>query len=223
MNYFEQNKINFAREREEHNLQYPDEYVVRYIMKNFRNVSNNLKALDFACGSGRHTAFLASLGFEVTAIDYNKVCLDLTDEKVRSIPDAKVKCIQNSGYEVPCENNSYNLVLAWGAFMNCGADEAKTLLGNLAEKLVEGGKIFADFRTKEDSMYGKGEKIGEDYFLLDNSNGSLSGITYRFDTIERIRALYKAIGLKITNVDKLDFYTNNMIIHNSHFHIEAEK
>ena len=193
MNYFEQNKINFAREREEHNLQYPDEYVVRYIMKNFRNVSNNLKALDFACGSGRHTAFLASLGFEVTAIDYNKVCLDLTDEKVRSIPDAKVKCIQNSGYEVPCENNSYNLVLAWGAFMNCGADEAKTLLGNLAEKLVEGGKIFADFRTKEDSMYGKGEKIGEDYFynffvsVFQNYN------QYLFNTEEETKKICKEI------------------------------
>lgn len=39
------------------------------------------KALDIACGMGRHALFLAERGFAVTAVDYSPVALKVLDEE----------------------------------------------------------------------------------------------------------------------------------------------
>ena len=48
-----------------HGLDQPSEWVVRWA----RAIAPGGEVLDLACGSGRHSRFLASLGFQVCAID----------------------------------------------------------------------------------------------------------------------------------------------------------
>lgn len=40
-------------------------------------------ALDIACGTGRHTLFLAARGQHVTAVDYSRVALDILEVRAR--------------------------------------------------------------------------------------------------------------------------------------------
>jgi len=55
------------------------------ILKNFLSKDENYTdkiALDLACGGGRHTLYLANLGFKVDAVDISKVALDNLREKI---------------------------------------------------------------------------------------------------------------------------------------------
>lgn len=67
----------------------PSPWVVTHA-KSFR-----LKArvLDYACGSGRHTLWLAQQGFEVVAVDRDQEALNQIQEKVKNIPTGSIKTV----------------------------------------------------------------------------------------------------------------------------------
>lgn len=44
------------------------------------------RALDLACGAGRHTLYLAKLGWHVTAVDASAVALDLLRRNAKGLP-----------------------------------------------------------------------------------------------------------------------------------------
>ncbi len=46
------------------------------------------RALDLACGTGRHALYLAKLGWRVTAVDASRVALDLLRRNARGLPVA---------------------------------------------------------------------------------------------------------------------------------------
>jgi SAM-dependent methyltransferase len=55
------------------------------ILKQFLSKEENYtdkKALELACGGGRHTLYLSNLGFKVDAVDISKVALDSLREKI---------------------------------------------------------------------------------------------------------------------------------------------
>lgn len=49
----------------ERKLHYPNEDVVRFVMRNWQANKEGLIALDLGCGSGRHLVYLAKEGFRV--------------------------------------------------------------------------------------------------------------------------------------------------------------
>jgi tellurite methyltransferase len=69
------------------------------------------RALDLACGAGRHALFLAARGFRVTAVDASRVGVELTRERARErglAVDARVADIERGEFEI--EPSAYDLV-----------------------------------------------------------------------------------------------------------------
>ena len=69
------------------------------------------RALDLACGAGRHAIFLAERGFVVTAVDSSAVGVQLTRERGRERGiwlDARVADLE--GGEFPIAPDSYDLI-----------------------------------------------------------------------------------------------------------------
>jgi tellurite methyltransferase len=69
------------------------------------------RALDVACGAGRHALFLASRGFVVTAVDASRVGVGLTLGRARERGlevDARVADLERGEFQV--EPDSYDLV-----------------------------------------------------------------------------------------------------------------
>jgi len=56
---------------EQHSLDRPSEWVVRWV----NQIRPGGTVLDLACGSGRHSRFLAAQGFRVCAVDSNELAL----------------------------------------------------------------------------------------------------------------------------------------------------
>ena len=60
------------------------------------------RALDIACGAGRHAVFLAARGFDVTAVDSSRVGVGLTRERARAagvVVDARVADLERGEFE----------------------------------------------------------------------------------------------------------------------------
>ncbi len=212
----------WEEERKKHDLKYPDESVVRYLHTNFKS-GEGKSILDFGCGSGRNTMVMADMKFRIYAVDYNDVCLALTREKMERIHYEDVVYLKNTRTDIPVDSGILDCIVAWGALFYCNTEDRHALFEELNRVLKPGGVCFADFRTKEDTMYQQGTEVEKDLFILDDSAGNLAGINYWFCAEEEIQELYRQHGFEIVNIEKKDFLTNNMQKKNSHYHVWAKK
>ncbi|KOY83626.1 hypothetical protein ADM90_03215 [Lysinibacillus macroides] len=213
----------WAEERKKHDLKYPDENVIRFLKKNFKT-GKDKKILDFGCGSGRHTLIMAEMEFMIYAMDYNKVCLELTKDKLGKVNYKDVEYILNKRLEINLPDRSVDCIVAWGALFFFNKVERELFCKEMNRVLKPGGLILADYRTLDDHLYNRGTKIEENLFKLDDSSaGSLKDLIYWFCNKEELIALYEHEGFDIINIEKKELIVNNMTIKNSHFHIWVRK
>lgn len=107
------------------------------------------KALDLACGTGRHAIFLAARGWQVTAVDNSRVGLDIARksaaEKNLAI-DFQFADLEKGEFEI--SPNTYDLI--------CNFYYLQTnLFPKMKTGLKAGGIIVAAIH-----IYGKGEEKG---------------------------------------------------------------
>lgn len=62
---------------------YPTEHVIRFIARNYYNVPERgkIKILDFGCGTGAHTWYLAREGFDAYAFDGSESAIRRAKER----------------------------------------------------------------------------------------------------------------------------------------------
>jgi tellurite methyltransferase len=90
------------------------EQIIKEPMPLLARVAPELKpgrALDLACGTGRHAIFLAERGWQVTAVDASHVGIELAKEHARSRGVAVDWCVadlESGHFEIEAE--AYNLI-----------------------------------------------------------------------------------------------------------------
>lgn len=81
----------------------PDEPIK--LISQYADLATGNRALDIACGMGRHSKYLASLGFEVDALDISSVAI----EQLKDIPNIHPKEVDFDTYTLPTEQ--YDLIV----------------------------------------------------------------------------------------------------------------
>lgn len=81
----------------------PDEPI--QLISDYARLATGNRALDIACGMGRHSKYLASLGFEVDALDISSVAID----QLQNIPHINAKEVDFDTYTLPKEQ--YDLIV----------------------------------------------------------------------------------------------------------------
>ena len=90
---------------------YPSEPVIRFVARNYYNEARKaVKILDFGCGGGSHTWYLAREGFDTYGFDgsksaVNKVETRLKEEKLQA--DLRVR----DALELDYENDFFDCVI----------------------------------------------------------------------------------------------------------------
>ncbi|MCM1082997.1 MAG: class I SAM-dependent methyltransferase [Clostridium sp.] len=209
----------WSEHKNTHEMKYPSEFVVRYLHNNFPT-GKGKKILDFGCGTGRNALVMADMQFDVYVADYSAVCIERTKQKMEAIQYENVTYIKNERTSLPIESGLLDCVVAWGSLFYGNEADRKLLFQEMNRILKEGGCFLSDFRTKEDSLYGKGKEIEKDYFVLDEY---LPGMNYWFCDEETLRKLYREHGFEIINLEKVNHYRNNMENKVSHYHVWAKK
>ncbi|WP_295419813.1 methyltransferase domain-containing protein [Sulfurovum sp.] len=75
------------------------------LITKYAGLATGNKALDIACGMGRHSKYLASLGFEVDALDVSSLAI----ASLQDIPHIHAKEVDFDAYILP--KNHYDLVI----------------------------------------------------------------------------------------------------------------
>lgn len=208
-------------------LEYPNEAVVRFFSstKSEEAGRGQKRVLDFGCGTGQNAIAIAKKGYNVTAADYAKTCLDKLNcfAKKKQIP---VNVVQNNGLKLPLEDNSFDIILAWGSVFLNARDKVVTLLKELNRVMELKGSILIECRTQEDDAYqnadcyvekGLCKKIDEKCYL------DSYGILRFYPSVEEIKKIFSEAGFAISRMEKFEFTTDNMKVKNSWWHIYGEK
>lgn len=97
------------------------------------------RALDLACGEGRNAIWLATLGWEVTGVDFSEVAIRKgRDRAAREGVVVDFLCADLLEYEP--DRSSFDLVLL--LYFHLPPSELRTVLSRASSALVEGGTLL---------------------------------------------------------------------------------
>lgn len=112
------------------------------------------RALDIACGMGRHTHYLAAMGFEVDAVDFSDYALAKIDD------DPKIRKIEADLDHYRFEEGAYDLIV------NCNYLDRKKYTAIEAALKPGGILIFETFLDTQEEGYH--QPSNPDFVLREN-------------------------------------------------------
>jgi len=217
---FNGSKIYWKNEVVRGNLKWPDPHIIKFVNRNFKKeLRPKITILDFGCGAGRNAVALKEEGFQVIAMDYNKEGLELLKQKSKE----NIKCVVNSGVDILLEEESVDVIIASGSLMYCNHEKRIQLLKNLKKVLKPEGLFWADWRSKEDSLYDTGRCIEEGFYLLNEDSRGRNGVAYYFTDKNELKKLYEKSGFTIESIDRCSYTENNEEAINSWYHVVAKR
>ncbi|WP_086251706.1 MULTISPECIES: class I SAM-dependent methyltransferase [Campylobacter] len=202
-------------------LLYPNEYLTRYIYANKRDFNS---ILDFGCGDGRHLEMIARAGLEhIIGVDYNRSVLDIAQQRCQKY---NIKCElyqnnQNSNLKDLIQRDNLDCVVCWGITLTNAYYAISDIFKQFAKILKPNGKVIANWRAQDDSLYGDGKEIAKDTFIIERD--SHKGMLYYIPNLDDIKEIYRGANLEIISIDSERFTTDNGKIINSWHIIEAKK
>ena len=130
---------------------YPQEKVIQYCFRNFpADQRKNIRALDLGCGSGVHTVFLASEGFQVTGTDKSEIGIENTRRKLADLGLQATLRVESAD-KVDFPPDSFDLILCVGIYDSAGPAVAKASVARVRQVLKVGGRGFFLFSSDRDS------------------------------------------------------------------------
>ena len=93
---------------------YPSEHVIRFIARNYYNKKRaEVKILDFGCGSGANTWFLAREGFDTYAFDISESAINNLNNRMEK-EGLSVNSLVSDGLALPYEDEMFDAIY-WAA------------------------------------------------------------------------------------------------------------
>lgn len=128
-------------------LEFPATYYLAFrdVPEILREHVRGTRAVDFGCGAGRSTRFLARLGFAVTGIDISAAMV----AKAREIDPAGDYRVAAGGDPGELPQASFDLVFSAFTFDNVAMARKTPLFAALARRLVRNGRIVSIVSSAE--------------------------------------------------------------------------
>lgn len=188
--------------------EYPSEHVIRFVARNFYNKDREkIKILDFGCGGGSHTWYLAREGFDVYAFDGSPSAVKNTKNKLET-EGLKADLRVADGVEIDYENEFFDAVIDNVTIYANTYSAIELMYKRCYEILKYGGKFLTSCITPQTDGYGTGKRIDE-YTFYNPTEGCAKGDgIIHFFTEEDLRICLEKAGFKNIGIDRM-FYTDN--------------
>lgn len=209
-NYKLKTKQVWKNEIKKNVMLYPDERVVAFIANSYKNKDNsNKNAIDIGFGSGRNLIPVLDYGFNTYGIDYNEECCKIAKSVLGNRSNLK-ELYHESLEEINFLDGFFDVVIVYGViFLNTYTDMCDNLK-KIHKIMKKGGKMIINFRTTDDWLYGKGEKIDKWTYKLDERAKIYEGSTYSFLEYEEAKELLENNGFKEINCEKYELWKNKL-------------
>ncbi|MGE7022751.1 class I SAM-dependent methyltransferase [Solibacillus cecembensis] len=223
-NIDELNVSAWTKEIKKNVMLYPNERVVAFLGRNYKPIDNNSKrkALDIGFGSGRHLKLLLDYNFNTYGTDYSEQCVQVAKEVLGN--NSLLHGLYNKSFEeLEFNKETFDVILFWGVAFLRPLSKMKSDMESIYKLLKKGGKAIINFRTTEDDMYQNGQKVEENTFILDETFIDYENMVYTFLSLDDAKSLVTDSGFKIINIERDDYWKNNLQQKNSWWVFTLEK
>ena len=127
------------------------------------------RALDLACGAGRHAVYLAQLGWHVTAVDSSRAAISRVRERAEGLPiDARVADLERREFVI--DPDAYDLICDFYYLQ-------RDLFADIRSGIRPGGAVVAAIHLEGSFAIGPGELRDEfaGWKILFYSEGAEAG------------------------------------------------
>lgn len=115
--------------------------------------------LDVGCGSGRDALYFHRKGLQVTALDFSRSGIEQLKAR-----NPEIECRQQDIQHAQFKPNSFNVIYAHLSLHYFDDQTTTKIFNKLHRWLKKGGYIFIKCKSTDDSLYGKGKKVGPDMY-----------------------------------------------------------
>ena len=119
------------------------------------------RAVDFGCGGGNHSIYLARQGFDVTGVDISSTVIGIARERARK---QGVKCnfiVADILGELTELVGPFDFAFDWELLHHLFPEHRKRYVRNVWEKLAPGGFYFSLCFSEQDPQFGGAGKYRE--------------------------------------------------------------
>ena len=180
---------------------YPDEGVVRFAARFLQRRTGIgvydkkrevRRVLDAGCGNGRHIVFFAEQGFDAWGTDISEKAIEIANAWV-SKRGLKAHLEVGDITQLPFENSYFDVAISFGVLDHIPFSEAKRIMEEIGRVVAKGGYTYITLRSTEDAECGRGEKVANNTFVL--QEGYEKGIIQHFFDLEEINDLFKDFNI----------------------------
>ena len=174
----------------------PAENLIRIFMINKLKdkITSTSFALDFGCGEGRNTSFLADVGYQVVATDVSDEAIAATQKRmnnVNNIEFVKIDKPQNF-YDI---SNSFSIAVAWEVLHWIGEEELWiNYLKSIVSKLASGGSLICTMPTEDHYLISLSEQYKESHF--ESNADSRKACKFFAPSLDQLKSYFKEFGAK---------------------------
>lgn len=186
--------------------QYPSEDVVRFIARNYYKCDRkNIKILDFGCGAGSNTWYMAREGFDTYGFDGSVSAVKKCETRLAG-ENLTASLKVADALEIDYEDNFFDCVIDSAVIYANTLEAIKRMYGSIYDMLKPGGKLFTTglFTTR---MLGGGYETNADLGVNTYRNFKEGifkdrGIVHLYDSPDEIKEMLSNWGFYNICVDK---------------------
>ena len=187
---------------------YPTEHVIRFMARNYYDKERSkIKVLDFGCGGGAHTWYLAREGFDVYAFDGSESAIKRAKKRMES-DGLQAHFEVSDALELNYENNFFDVIIDNVAIYANVKDKIVTMYQKIFDILKPGGKLQTVCFGEKTSGYSSGDNIEANTYI-NIKEGALAhrGTAHIFKVEELAEMLY-GVGFQDIKQDTI-LYSDN--------------
>lgn len=206
-------------------MRWPDEPTIRFFGRLSKRMSlKGKKGLDMGCGVGRNLWLMHEFGIEPYGIEISKEAVKKAVEfSKQKFPSAKI--VLYDGQKIPFDDEYFDFVISHGVLDHMTFNEAKLLINEIYRVLKPLGCLCLVVHSIYDSEYGKGKKIEENTFLIEEGDYEV-GLPQHYFTFDELNDLLNEFQIEqIYRHEEifLDKYYENPIKTSSFWVVYAKK
>lgn len=184
---------------------YPSEYVIRFIARNYYQTRReDVRVLDFGCGQGAHTWYLAREGFDTYAFDISESAIEKMKvrlEKENLFAHMRVM----DGMKLDYPENFFDAAVDSACIAMNKAVDARKMYQNIFKVLKPGGKLLTHVFGKGTTGYGTGTLIEPNtYENMPAGNLQHTGRVHFYEREELLQILTD-IGFHTISIDPMRY------------------
>jgi len=148
------------------------------------------RILDLACGTGRHTLYLAGRGFEVYATDVSRTALKMAEAKAENLGLNNIHFLEHDMRSIPFADGLFDAVICTLAIHHGLASQIRQTVNEIYRVLKDGGMVITDMPSVTTEGVGNGKEIEKNTYLLVHADAE-EDVPHHYTTREEVNDYFR--------------------------------